>query len=330
MAAKKTSAIPWHRAAPAPLVLIWGPEDVLIRRSRDTLLAKVRKKHPDIDITRLSASSYDAGALSAAAAPSLFSESGCIVVDGLESCSDDFLLDALAYVEDPNPDMVVVLEHRGGQRGAKLIKRLEALGAPKLDAQALKSESDRQDFAVDSFRRAERRIDPRGLEALMSALGSDLSELDAGIRQLLADTEGTITEEVVDRYYGGRVEATGFRVADAAVAGRAGEALALLRHSLGTGSDPVPIVAAIALKLRQLAKVQGLGGSNGELAGQLGMAPWQVDRAKREMRRWNEVALGRAILRAASADEAVKGGGRDPVYAVEDLIAFVAEQSRVR
>ncbi|MBR7503895.1 DNA polymerase III subunit delta, partial [Mycobacterium tuberculosis] len=67
----------------------------------------------------------------------------------------------------------------------------------------------------------------------------------------------------------------------------------------------------MAMKLRGMAKVQGFSGSSGELAAELKMAPWQVDRARREVRRWNEVALGQSLIAAAEADEAVKGGGRD-------------------
>lgn len=51
-------------------------------------------------------------------------------------------------------------------------------------------------------------------------------------------------------YHGGKVEATGFKVADAAVAGDAGEALRLLRHAIAVGVDPVPIVAVLAQRLR--------------------------------------------------------------------------------
>ena len=175
-----------------------------------------------------------------------------------------------------------------------------------------------------------RRIDEAGMAALMSALGSDLAELNAGVDQLIEDTEGTITAEVVDQYYGGRVEATGFKVADAAVAGDAKNALSLLRHALSTGSDPVPLVAAVAMKLRGMAKVQGFSGTSGELASELKMAPWQVDRARREVRRWNEVALGQSLIAAAEADAAVKGGGRDPVYAVEWFVSEVARLARQR
>lgn len=329
MAAKKTK-VAWHRAAPAPLVLLSGGEDVLIRNARTRIVQAVRRKHDDVEPVRLSASQYEAGALASAAAPSLFSPHGLILVDELATMNDAFLADGLAYAEDPNPDMVVVLEHRGGQRGARLLKALAAAGAPTVEVGVLKSEADRAAYAKDAFARADRSLTPEGLAALMNALGADLSELDAGVRQLLTDTQGTVDAAVVDSYYGGRIEATGFKVADAACAGRTGEALSLLRHALATGADPVPVVAAVAMKLRNLAKIEGLSGSSGALASELGMAPWQVDRARRESRAWNSVALGRAILAAAEADEAVKGGGRDPVFAVERLVATVCRLSRLR
>ena len=311
-------------------MLLSGGEDVLIRNARQRIIQAVTRKHADIEPVRLSASSYEAGALMSAAAPSLFSAHGLILIDDLASMSDDFLTDALAYVEDPNPDMVVVLEHRGGQRGAKLLRAIASAGAPTVDVAVLKSEADRSAYAKDAFARADRTLTQEGLAALMNALGSDLSELDAGVRQLLTDTTGTVDAAVVDAYYGGRIEATGFKVADAAAAGRTGEALSLLRHALATGADPVPVVAAVAMKLRNLAKIEGLSGSSASLASELGMAPWQVDRARRESRAWNPVALGRALLAAAEADEAVKGGGRDPVYAVESLVASVCRLSRMR
>src|SRR5699024_352893 len=135
-------------------------------------------------------------------------------------------------------------------------------------------------------------------------LGSDLAELNAGVDQLIEDTEGTITAQVVDQYYGGRVEATGFKVADAAVAGDAKNALRLARHGQSTGSDPVPLLAAGAMTRRGMAKVQGFSGTSGGLASELQTAPRQVDRARREARRWNEVALGQSLLAAAEADAA--------------------------
>lgn len=327
MAAKKT-LIPWSSAKAAPVVMISGNEQVLVRMAKDRVLAGARKRGPEE--LELNAATYLGGELRMAASPSLFSTSKLIVVDAVEKCSEAFLDDALAYLDDPASDSVVLLLHAGGNRGAKLIKKLEATGHPRIDAGPIKSENDRAKFAQGRFRAAKRTIDDAGMAALMSALGSDLAELNAGVDQLIEDTEGTITAAMVDQYYGGRVEATGFKVADAAVSGDAKAALSLLRHALTTGADPVPLVAAVSLKLRSMAKVQGFAGSSGELASELKMAPWQVDRARREVRRWDEVALGQSIVAAAHADEAVKGGGRDPVYAVEALVTEVCRLARRR
>ncbi|GAA4285356.1 DNA polymerase III subunit delta [Brevibacterium daeguense] len=326
--APKQKLIPWNRAKPAPVVVISGGEAVLIRKAQDKIVTACRK-HKDLETTRLDAAHYEAGDLLLAAAPSLFATRKLVIVEAVAQCSDDFLKDALRYVEEVNEDAVVVLRHSGGNRGSKLLTAIDKAGYPRIDAQVLKSEGDRQAFAAAEFKAAGRTVERAAMTALMNALGADLSELSAGVEQLIQDTSGTITADIVDRYYGGRVEATGFKVADAAVAGRTSEALSLLRHALATGTDPVPLVAAIALKLRSMARVQGLGGSSGQLAGELKMAPWQVDRARRDLRSWNDVALGRAMLEAARADEAVKGAGRDPVYAVERLVTTVCAQARV-
>lgn len=327
MAAKKT-LIPWSSAKPAPVVMISGGESVLIRMAKDRIVSAARKKSPEE--VEFDAAAYQGGELEMAASPSLFSSAKLIVVDAVEKCSEAFLEDALAYLDEPNDDAVVLLLHGGGNRGAKLVKKLDSAGFPRIDAAALKNESDRAKFAQTKLKAAKRQIDDAGMASLMAALGSDLAELNAGVDQLIEDTEGTITAEIVDRYYGGRVEATGFKVADAAVSGDAKSALSLLRHALSTGSDPVPLVAAVAMKLRGMAKVQGFSGSSGELAAELKMAPWQVDRARREVRRWNEVALGQSLIASAEADEAVKGGGRDPVYAVETLVSEVCRLARTR
>ena len=103
-----------------------------------------------------------------------------------------------------------------------------------------------------------------------------------------------------------------------------GDALALLRHALASGSDPVPMLAAFAMKVRTMAKVAGARGSSGQLAGQLGLAPWQVERAQRDVRGWTEAGLASAIELLAETDAQIKGGGRDPVFALERMVTAIA------
>ena len=120
----------------------------------------------------------------------------------------------------------------------------------------------------------------------------------------------------MEKYHGGKVEATGFRVADAAIAGNSGEALRLLRHAIATGVDPVPIVAVLAQQLRQLVRVGFAGrGRSADVARDLGMAPWQVDKARRALSGWDSEALARSIQAAAQrAGGAARG--RHPALAL--------------
>ena len=115
--------------------------------------------------------------------------------------------------------------------------------------------------------------------------------------------------------------------AERAIAGRYGEALIALRHALASGADPVPLVAAVAMKLRTMARVAGNREPSAALAARLGMKDWQVDRARRDLMGWNEESLGRAIQATARADAEVKGGSRDAVLALERMITVIATRA---
>jgi DNA polymerase-3 subunit delta len=188
----------------------------------------------------------------------------------------------------------------------------------------LKSDNDKFEFALAEFDAGDRRITPGAVRGLVAAFSSNGSELAAACQQLMSDTSGDIDERDVDTYYGGRAEATAFRVADIAIAGRPGDALVSLRNALESGADPVPLVAAFASKLRVMARVMGDRRSSGELAGVIGAAPWQIDRARRDLSGWSEGGLASAIVAVAAADANVKGATRDPVYALERMVTVVA------
>ena len=86
----------------------------------------------------------------------------------------------------------------------------------------------------------------------------------------------------------------------------------------------MPLVAALAVKLRTLAKVGATRGQGAAAARDLGLAPWQVDKARREIARWTPEGLAAAIGAVAAADADVKGAARDPGYAVERAVLRVA------
>jgi DNA polymerase-3 subunit delta len=312
-----------------PLVLITGPESILAERALASVVSELRVTAPDLEVVRLQAATYEAGSLGVHASPSLFGGEKAMVVLDLDEAPDELQTDLLAFLAAPEPDITLVVTHKSGQRGKKVLDTLKKGGARVVEAPAIKSDRDKSDFAMHEFRAAKRRASPEAVRALIEAVGKDLRELAAACQQLISDTTGVIDEVLVEKYHGGKVEATGFRVADAAIAGNSGEALRLLRHAIATGVDPVPIVAVLAQQLRQLVRVGFAGrGRSADVARDLGMAPWQVDKARRALSGWESEALARSIQAVAAADFEVKGGGRDPVYAVERAILTITHERR--
>jgi DNA polymerase-3 subunit delta len=325
--------MPWNRIEPDRLVLVLGGEDLLADRAVERLGRLAREEHPDLDFARLDAAEADRDAIANAASGSLFADYTVVVVAQAEKANADFLDGALAYVAAPSPDAMVVFRHAGGRGAKKLLDALRAARAAEADASVIRSDRDKEAFAKAEFRREARGVDERAIRGLVEAVGSDLRELASAAHQLMADTTGPVTAEVVDRYYGGRLETTSFKVADAAVSGQAGQALRLARHALGAGIDPVPMIGALAGRLRTLAKVGGALAAGLNPAKDLGMASWQVDQARRALRNWDGAGLGRAILAVAQADAQVKGlGGASSKtarhYAVERAIIAVARASK--
>lgn len=322
--------LPWRNPHPAPLVLVSGPEEVCAERATATLRDYLRAEDPSLEVSDLRADDYVQGSLLGTTSPSLFGEPRLVRVTGVEKCSDAFLAEALTYLDAPQDGATVVLRHTGATvRGKKLLDAIRAGtgGGVEVACPAVKRDSDRFDFAAGEFQTARKRIAPAALRTLVSAFADDLTELAAACQQLIADVPGDITEQVVEQYYGGRVETSAFTVADTAIAGRYGDALISLRHALASGADPVPLVAAIASKLRTMARVAGSREPASALASRLGLKDWQVDRARRDLAGWSEVTLGMAIQAAARADAEVKGASRDPVFALERLVTVIATRA---
>jgi DNA polymerase-3 subunit delta len=328
--AKKTGVaidqVGWDRIRPAAVILVSGPEQFLADRAVRQLRDQLTAEDPSLEVNDLEADHYQPGELITLASPSLFAEPRLIRVSNVEKCTDAFLTETLRYLESPADDTYLVLRHGGGVRGKKLLDAIRAGTGQGLEVVCaeLKKDTEKLDFAAAEFSAERRRVTSGALRALVTAFSDDLAELASACQQLISDAADEITEATVEKYYEGRVETNAFKVADAAVAGRQGEALVLLRHALASGADPVPVVAAFAMKIRGMAKVHGAYGPSGQLASRLGMAPWQVDRAQREVRGWSEDGLGRCIEVVAETDAAVKGAERDAVYALERMVTTIS------
>ncbi|GAA1348401.1 DNA polymerase III subunit delta [Falsarthrobacter nasiphocae] len=303
----------------APLVLFLGPEEFLFRKYSPKLRAQAQSQSPDSEIHRLDASTSAGGELDAATQASLFSPAAYVEVENLAAMTEAFLEDALAYLANPAPEVALVMHHAGGNRGKKLLDQLKR-SAVVYDCATPKKDAEKQSYVLHEFRTARRRISPDAVTALVAAVGTSLAELDSACAQLIQDVPGDVDAATVDTYYGGRVEATAFKVADAALAGQTAHALGIARAAMNTGTDPVPLVAAIGAKVRSTARVFEYRGGPGDAAKAFGMAPWQAKNALADSRRWSTQTLRQAVAAVGEADYNVKGGTRNPAFVVERLI----------
>lgn len=312
---------------PLTLALVTGPEEILAERGVESVVEAVRAVEPEATVVKLYAASYQPGELLVHASPSLFGGWTVIDVHDADEADDPLVEDLVDYLGAPADGVTLVLRHKTGNRGKKVLDTMRKSGARVIEAKALKSERDKTEFVKHEFREARRRIAEEAVAALVLAVGKDVRELAVACAQLIRDVEGTVEVDDVHTYYGERVETTGFKVAEAALAGDERTAMSLLRHAMIGGLDPVPIVAVLALQLRQVGKVAAAGrGSSGQLARDLSMAPWQVDQARRVAQGWDGPRLGRAIEVVARADVDTKGGVRteaavrSPEHAVERAV----------
>ena len=311
----------------APVTLVVGPEELLAERAVAAAVQSARSTGAQVEVRELEAAALAPSALTELLGPSLFSEGTVLVVRDVQDASEELAAELGRYVGAPADDVCLVLVHRGGVKGKRLLDVARKAGAREVPCAEVKTRRDRLRFLQGEMRTLGRRAPDDALETLLDAVGGDLRTLASACSQLAADTTGTIDVEVVLRYYEGRAEVSGFTVADRALEGSVDEALVQLRWALHAGTDPVPIVTALAMGLRNLVKVASAprGLRPADLARELALPPWKVDIVRRQVRGWSPEGIAVALTAIAEADAQVKGGGTDPVYALERAIVALGK-----
>jgi DNA polymerase-3 subunit delta len=318
-----------NTAPPDALLLVLGDEELLAARAISAAVDAARAADPGADVREYEGGVLAAGEVAEMLSPSLFGGRRVLVIRSGQDARKDLTAALLAYAKSPDPEVALIVAHLGGAKGKALADGLRSAGATVVPAAKLKGDRERIAFVRDEFRRNGGRCDESAAAALLAAVGNDLREIAAACSQLLADTDGRVTEAVVARYYKGRAEVSGFTVADAVMVGDVPAALEALRWALHVGVDPVPIADAIADGVRTVAKVASAGRGNPyQLAGSLGMPAWKIQRAQERSRGWTPEGLVDAMRAAADCNAAVKGGAEDRGYALERAVFAVAAARR--
>jgi DNA polymerase III subunit delta len=312
--------------------LVVGPNEFLAERALDDVRRAVRRQDGDADVSELIGNDLGPGALAEVTSPSLFASLRCVIVRDVESVPAEGVDQLVGYVTSPALDVALVLHHSGGVRGKAVLEQLRKAGAREVAALALKRK-ELPGWVVSEFRRHKTTISEPAAATLVEAIGDDMRALAGAADQLSADAaDGRVSDDLVRTYFAGRAEVKGFAVADAAIEGKASDALEQLRWAFASGVDPVLITSAVAGGLRGLARylTAPRGLREADLAREVGVPPWKLRWYSGQSRAWSQRGVAIAIQAAARADADVKGAAGDRLWPCERLIISVVRARAVR
>ncbi|MGG7103692.1 DNA polymerase III subunit delta [Rhodococcus sp. 24CO] len=311
-----------------PLHLVLGDDEFLIERAVSTLIKAVRGDRgqgiSDLPITRMRAGDANAPELAELLSPSLFAEDRVIVLEAAAEAGKDAVALVLEAAREPSEGVVLIVLHSGGGRAKALAPALEKLGAVVHQCAKL-NKSQLTDFVRAEFSSANVKVSPAVIGAMIESVGSNLRELASACSQLAADTGGKIDVDAVHQYYSGRAEVSGFDVADKVIVGDTRGALEALRWADQIGTPHVLLADALADAVHTVAKVgpYARGGDPFRLASELGMPPWKVKKAIKEVKGWDPASIGAAMQIVAALNADVKGAAVDSSYALESAVRKV-------
>lgn len=309
------------------LHLVLGDEELLIERAVSAVLqtARTAAGTVDVPVDRMRAGEISTNELAELLSPSLFADERVLVLESAADAGKDAVGLINGAAADLPPGTVLVVVHSGGGRAKALADQLKKLGADVHPCAKLTKPSERADFVKREFRSHRAKVGDDAIAALLEAVGSDLRELAAVCSQLVADTAGDIDVNAVRRYHQGKAEIKGYVIAEMAVAGDVEGAAEALRWAVMGGEPHVVLADALAEAVHAIARIGPLSGNHNQVAGEVGMPPWRVQKVQRQARRWDRDSVAEAMRLVATLNADVKGAAADADYALEAAVRKVAE-----
>lgn len=319
-----------QQATHTPFHVVFGGDSFLNAQNARDLCHQALAVHPDAELIELDAATCDQYAFEEAVSPSLLADTAVVRISNLQAADDGLGETMAAYCTQacaaPKTSSVVICQHEGGVKGKALVDKLVRAGADKLVVPDLNKPEAKLNFVLAQFERRHRRVEPMAAQQLVDVLGERTGELAAMCEQLCFDfDDDPMGVNRVNQYLRSNAQVTGFAVADAALAGRAADAIVMMRSAVEQGISPIALIGALASKLRTLAKAAAVRSGTISVA-EAGMPGWMLQRAR--LGGWTSAGLSQCIQTLAWADEQSKTNGGDPLYALEHGIECIAAKGR--
>jgi DNA polymerase-3 subunit delta len=233
-----------------------------------------------------------------------------------------------AYLEDPAPFTVLVVEATGLDQRMKLGKLL-AEKALVVECGLGENAADRQAAAVSLARAIGKEqgveFEKGAAEDLAEFVAADLMRLKTEINKLAmyAAEKKMIERADVGALVISEKTTTVWELADLLASRQSKKALEFLDRLLRDGEEPLSMLGAMAWMYRKLIEASEVKGvTNGwQAARALGMRPEQAELALQNARKISKPRLLAGLHALRNADDRLKGGGAEPRTVMEFLVA---------
>jgi len=210
-------------------------------------------------------------------------------------------------------------------RGKRMLDAIRA-SAVAIDVSCADFEKDFQRIAFIEQEFAPHKVQKAAVQAIADIFGKNYEEIAAAVSQVKLDVEGEITFDVIEKYFGGRLEITNFKIADAAIAGQSAEALVLLRQALSQGAEPVLILSALASKVEEVAKIYG---DPKATPMSIGKSDYIFKKIRDLSGTITEEGLANMLTALPDTDAAIKGAEASQQFALERMVQLMASKGKL-
>jgi DNA polymerase-3 subunit delta len=257
----------------------------------------------------------------------LFPGRRLVLVRNAEELDADAVAAIADYLGSPAPETTLGL-FGGTGFGAKhpLVQAVEAVGEVRIfDAPERKQAAD---WVVRRFAEARTQCPPAVARRLVELVGEDVGDLALETDKLIAYCGGEVPEvEDVERLVIPSIDIKPWDITDAWGRRDAAAVIGLATADVERREDVGRVIAQLSNHVRRVHRasvmVEG-GATQADVAKELGLKPFPAQKLVGQAKRFEPAELGRAIVRLAELDLAVKGGSRvDSRFELELALADI-------
>ena len=257
-------------------------------------------------------------------------------VEALEELGDtarDAAVDALeAYLADPAPFTVLVLEASGLDKRLRLFKALSKNAKTTLIVDLVMDREHAEELAVSTAKEMGVTLDRNAASLLADAVNGEPARIRIEVEKLSVYAQNTkkITSREVEELVLAARKYTVWQLAEMLAGSRREATLEFLDSLIRDGEQPAALVGGLAWMYRKLIEVRELPQhvEAWQVTRQLGMQQESAAIALRESRRFTRTQLLEGLVALAEADSLLKSGVKDPRAVLEFLFTRLTVNSR--